>query len=238
VQYLGKLPAVYDPRHLSAVEYLDPSKLSPPETVDLTAGITDWPMYANDQMGDCTCAAIGHMIQRWSLSATGEQTVISQDDIVAYYRHLSPQDTGAAIANVLSYTRDVGLVGHKIEGFISVSVSDPRMVKLAAWLFEGLDIGVLLPRTAQGRASWDVVSGTPDARPGSWGGHSVNVVAVDDTGVTVVTWGKLLHMSWDFWATYVDEAWAILPDDFAAYATKNSPEGFDLESLRKDLRAL
>ena len=29
-------------------------------------------MYYNDQYGDCTCAAAGHMIQNWTASAATE----------------------------------------------------------------------------------------------------------------------------------------------------------------------
>jgi hypothetical protein len=30
----------------------------------------------------------------------------------------------------------------------------------------------------------------------------------------VVTWGALQQMTWDFWDTYCDEAYAILSEDF------------------------
>ena len=72
----------------------------------------------------------------------------------------------------------------------------------------------------------------PDA-PGSWGGHAVNVVAYDDAGLTVVTWGALQRLTWAFWQRYCDEAWAIISPDFLAGG--RSPQGFDLPALEHDL---
>ena len=71
------------------------------------------------------------------------------------------------------------------------------------------------------------------ARPGSWGGHAVNVVAYDDRTLTVVTWGRLQEMTWAFWERYVDESYAIISPDFLDAG--KAPNGFDLAALRRDL---
>ena len=43
----------------------------PPPTLDLAAPVPDWPMYANDRLGDCTTAAAGHMIEAWTAASRG-----------------------------------------------------------------------------------------------------------------------------------------------------------------------
>ena len=79
---------------------------------------------------------------------------------------------------------------------------------------------------------WDVTDGGADA--GSWGGHALNVVGYDATGVTLVTWGKLQRATWAWWKAYVDEAWALLTQDWE----KTTYLGLDFAQLQADLTAL
>ena len=62
------------------------------------------------------------------------------------------------------------------------------------------------------------------------------VVNYDPRGLDVVTWGQIQRMTWAFFATYCSEAYAILSEDFV-YNGK-APNGFDVETLQRDLRAL
>ena len=72
-----------------------------------------------------------------------------------------------------------------------------------------------LPLTAQRQSIWDWTHSLDGpARPGSWGGHAVDVVAYDRHTLTVVTWGRLQEVTWAFWDRYVDEVYAILSVDF------------------------
>ena len=67
---LGKLPHRHDPRTLQFARYLDQTALpAPPATLDDTKGVASWPMYANDRIGDCTCAAAAHMVEVWTTLA-------------------------------------------------------------------------------------------------------------------------------------------------------------------------
>ena len=74
---------------------------------------------------------------------------------------------------------------------------------------------------------------TGDDRPGSWGGHAVDVVRYGAAGLTIVTWGSLKEMTWSFWDRYCDEAYCILSRDFLD--GDRAPNGFDLGALRADL---
>jgi hypothetical protein len=108
----------------------------------------------------------------------------------------------------------------------------------AVYMFGGCYIGVLLPQSAQGQPIWSVppMGPTGPGAPGSWGGHAVPVVAYDARGLTVITWGAMLRMTWQFWETYCDEAYAILSQD---WLEKNeAPSGFDMATLQADLERL
>jgi hypothetical protein len=113
----------------------------------------------------------------------------------------------------------------------------------SVYMFEGCYIGVQLPKSAQAQTQnqqpWSVPPGGPkgDGAPGSWGGHAIPVVAYDSRGVTVVTWGALQIMTWSFWETYCDEAYAILSTDYID-GKKKAPQGFSLQQLQADLADL
>ena len=63
------------------------------------------------------------------------------------------------------------------------------------------------------------------------------VVAYDQTGLTVVTWGALKRMTWGFWGAYVDEAYALLSSDWIE-TDLLAPSGFNLAALQSDLAFL
>jgi hypothetical protein len=71
---LGKNLPVVDARTLRFSRYLTPALPPAPPSVDYGAKVSTWPMYYNDQYGDCTCAAAAHLIQNWTASAGNEVT--------------------------------------------------------------------------------------------------------------------------------------------------------------------
>ncbi len=237
---LGKLPARVDPRTLKLARYVEPHVLpAPPPALDLAAAVPDWPMYANDRIGDCTTAAAGHMIEAWTAAAAGRAIEVAEKDVVAAFDAVKLVDPatgeeGAVELDVLRLWRTTGIGGHAIGAFAAVAIGDRELVRTGAELFGGLYIGLQLPLRAQEQAVWDWTGRLdgPDA-PGSWGGHAVDVVGYDDASLTVVTWGALQRLTWSFWERYCDEAYCIISSDFLAGG--RSPEGFDLETLERDL---
>jgi hypothetical protein len=239
-QRLGKLPVRTDVRTISLGRYVDRAELpAPPDVFDVTAHVGEWPMYANDRVGDCTTAAAGHMIEAWSAEAGGSAVEISERSVLRAFAAVKVTDPltgeeGAVELDVLRYWRVTGIGGHRIGAFARVSVHDHGLVRAAAWLFGGLYLGLQLPLSAREQGTWDwtgVLDGP--ARPGSWGGHAVDVVRYDEAGLTVVTWGALKAMTWAFWDRYCDECYAILSPDFLA--GDRAPNGFDLAALKADL---
>ena len=237
---LGKITPRVDVRTLTLSRYIDRAQLpDPPATIDLTGRVADWPMYANDRIGDCTTAAAGHMIEAWTAEARGSAVEVTESAVLAAFdrvKIVDPQsgEEGAVELDVLRDWRKHGVGRHRIGAFARVSTSDHRLVQAAAWIFGGLYIGLALPLSAQYQETWDwngSLSG--DDRPGSWGGHAVDVVRYGAAGLTIVTWGGLKAMTWSFWDRYCDEAYCILSRDFLD--GDRAPNGFDLAALRADL---
>jgi hypothetical protein len=237
---LGKLPVRTDVRTLRIARYVDGARLpAPPERLDLAARVAAWPMYANDSRGDCTTAAAAHMVEAWTGASRGEPAVISEASVLRAFERIKivdpfTGDEGAFALDVLRMWRGSGIGRHRIGAFARVAAYDQRLVRAAAWLFGGLYVGLALPLTARTQRVWEW-TGTlgGDAKPGSWGGHAVDVVRYDRAGLTVVTWGRLQRLTWSFWERYCDEAYCALSTDFVEHG--RAPNGFDLEALRADL---
>jgi len=240
---LGKLPVRTDVRTLALARYVDRSKLPPaPPDVDLASAVGDWPMYGNDRIGDCTTAAAAHMIEAWTAPVRGAAVEVGERSVLAAFDAVKRVDPvtgeeGAVELDVLTYWRAHGIGRHRIGAFARVPVWDHALVRDAAFLFGGLYIGLELPLTARGQAVWDWAHRLDGpAKPGSWGGHAVDVVRYDGNGVTVVTWGALKEMTWAFWDRYCDEAYCIISSDFLAGG--KTPGGLDINALNADLQLL
>jgi hypothetical protein len=238
---LGKLPPRMDVRTLPLPRYVDRSKLpTPPPDLDLASAVPEWPMYANDRIGDCTTAAAAHMIEAWTAPARGTAIELSERAVLDAFEDVKQVDPatgeeGAVELDVLIYWRRQGIGDHRIGAFARVPVWDHQLVRAAAYLFGGLYIGIELPLTAQRQSVWDWSHRLDGpAEPGSWGGHAVDIVRYDPETLTVVTWGRLQELTWRFWDRYVDEVYAILSVDFLDDAGQ-APNGFDLQALKRDL---
>ena len=237
---LGKLPVRTDVRTLRLGRYIDTKELpTPPAELDLADRVEDWPMYGNNRIGDCTIAAAGHMIEAWTAESAGQAVEISERSVVSAFDHVKQVDPasgeeGAVVIDVLRYWRKHGIGRHRIGAFARVAVSDHALTRASAWLFGGLYVGVQLPLTAQEQEVWDWTGSlSGPAKPGSWGGHAIDLVRYGPAGVTVVTWGRLQEVTWAFWDRYCDEVYAILSTDFLAHG--QAPNGFDLAALKADL---
>src|SRR5260221_1988274 len=118
---LGKNPARHDPRTLLMAHYLQPEALPQlPASQEWTDKIQTWPIMANDRLGDCTCAAAGHLIEEWT-TYSGTPVILSDSDIVAAYSAITgynPQtgqnDNGAFELDGLKYWKRAGFSGHTI----------------------------------------------------------------------------------------------------------------------------
>jgi hypothetical protein len=247
---LGKQVARHDPRTLLMASYVTPALPTPPASFDLTSKVKTWGMMDNDQIGDCTCAAAGHLIMEWTTNAGKKMATPSDKQIVAAYSAVTgynpttgANDNGAVEVDVLNYWRQTGIAGHKIGAYVALEPANHTHVMDSVYVFQGCYIGVQLPISAkaqvQNNQPWSVPPGgtTGDGAKGSWGGHAIPVVAYDSRGVTCVTWGALQSMTWSFWEAYCEEAYAILSPDYLT-KKKQTPQGFNMQQLQADLQDL
>jgi hypothetical protein len=238
VVHLGKLEVKKDARNLRLAAYLDEALALPsvPASADWSQKVASWPMYGNDTLGDCTCAAVAHMEEAWSANS-GSPEVPPEQAVLDLYWKTGKADTGRYCLDVLNDWQSNGFGGEAILAFVQIDPKRREHVELACWMFGGAYLGVQLPRSAQTQKDeWTLTSG-PDAQPGSWGGHCVNLVDYLQAGPTCVTWGRLMPMSWEFFDAYCDEAYAVISPDWLD-AHGQAPSGFDLAQLESDLQAI
>jgi hypothetical protein len=252
----GRLAPKRDDRTLLFSRYLAAAPALPaaPASCDWTKALTgdNLGMLLNDRIGDCTCASAGHMIDCWRANAEGramlDSDFVQDPDVLAAYEAIAgydsntgANDNGAAELDVLRYWQQTGIAGNRCSAFVAVDPNDLDHVRLACWLFGGVYLGVNMPSSADGQFSagqpWDT----------SWwpypivGAHAVPMLAYDDTGLTVVTWGRTQPVTWRWFQKYCEEAWAVLDPGWciARYGQPPgpalSPSGFDMATLTADL---
>jgi hypothetical protein len=239
---LGKLAPRIDPRTLKLARYLTGMLPPAPPSVDWGTPVGDWPMYLNDQIGDCTVAAAGHMIECWTANAMtadvhGDADILAAYEAISGYNPADPNsDCGAVELDVLKYWRGTGIAGHKIGAFASLNPLHQETIRQAINLFGGIYIGLALPLSAQDQDTWSISDTAYHAEkdPGSWDLHAVNIVGYDEDGLTCITWGARKRMTWEFFLTYCDEAYALISVDFLR-GDGTTPDGFDMKQLKDDL---
>lgn len=243
---LGKLVPKHDARTLQFDKYLQTAALPKiPASKDWSGKVPQWLMLANDRLGDCTCAAAGHMIMDWSSNASTEIIPTDADVITAYSAvsgydpSTGENDNGAVELDVLNYWRKTGIASHKIFAYAALQPRNHSHIKAAVYLFGGVYIGLALPLSAQNQDIWDIPAGgfAGNGRPGSWGGHAVNICAFDANYVTVVTWGALKKVTWKFLDHYMDEAYSVLSQDFID-SKGIAPNAIDWSALQSDLKSI
>jgi hypothetical protein len=218
--HYGKLPAQPARPHLKLSPVMK-RLAAPPVRADWQADTIQWPMYANDQIGDCTCAAVGHMVNQLTFYGSGtevqpkESSVVGMYSAVTGYRPGHPStDTGAYCQDVLAYWRKTGLEGHKIVAYAALDVSNLDEVKQAIAMFGTVYIGFTVTDAAEDAFDagqvWDVKRGARNL-----GGHCVPMGAFDSAKKTLygVTWAAEFGMTEAYWKKYVDEAWVVLDED-------------------------
>ncbi len=243
---LGKLAPKPNSKTLKFSKYLKADALPAPPTKvfwEYKIPAPTWGMFGNDTVGDCTCAAMAHMLMNWT-AHTGSIVIPTDADVLKAYSAISgydpvsgANDNGAAMTDVLAYWQSTGLAGHKIDGWVQIDHTNYKQVQQAIYLFGGLDIGVQFPNSAMDQTNagktWDVLPNDG----GIDGGHCVCNFGYGAAGTTAVTWGQLQPMTWKWWKAYVDEAYAVVSLNWLD-ASGIAPSHLDVATLRADLQAL
>lgn len=226
--------------------YLTAELPAAPPIVDRATKVSQWPMYLNDQLGDCTCATVGHEIEAWTAYASAEVS-LADSDILALYEAVGgyvpgdpSTDNGCEIQDVLAYWQRTGVAGHKIAAYAALGdCTNLTLMKQCLQTFGTVYLGINCPQSAETQFSagevWTVVPGSPNA-----GGHAIPLQRWDEArlgDLEVVTWGSLQRMTMAFAAEYVEEAWVPVSADWVT-ANGDTITGFNLAQLEADLAAV
>lgn len=245
---LGKLPAVPD-RQLKLLSDVTMALPPPPVWIDWTTklDVTRLGTMLNTKIGCCTISAMGHAIQVWTANDSPSMVTVSDTVIGDRYRDAcgwvpgrhSTDNVGGVETKVLNHWLRNPLDGHVIEAAAAIEPGNNGSMRDAIWLFGGVYVGIGLPLSARSQTIWSVPQGgtTGDGRPWSWGGHAVFVCGYNSRGVFCITWGQIKRMTWNFVATYMDEAYAILAKDWTGI-DQMAPSGFNRAALISDLNSL
>jgi hypothetical protein len=251
---LGRLHRSYNPRvpHMSAL--LAGRKLvAPPPSADYTKDMPpELGVMRNDALGDCTCAAFYHARQVWTFNAGGKMLTEPDTDVeklyvlACGYNPKAPgEGPGGNEQHVLTYlltqgapTGPTGSVRDKIAAFVEVDPRNTDDVKRTI-----VDCGVayigfnvpssLMPPGQPPPSVWTV----DPSNNKIIGGHAVVLAGYDANGARVISWGQYYTMAWDFFATYVDEVYAIA-DSAWVNAKGTTPAGFTLDQLEQQMQGL
>lgn len=197
------------------------------------------PMWGNADYGDCELAARANYLLRLQRAQTRTTPGINDDDVIALYKQMtgcvSPgdaNDSGLATLDNLNQwragwniTKNWQIGGqqtrdYRISAYGMVDGKIPAKLRTAIFLFGGCLLAADMPITAQAQTDTGVWSyddrSPPDAQPGSWGGHCIYSKRFDAQNIYVLTWGKEVRVTNEWWSVYGQEAYSVV-DSFDSW---------------------
>jgi len=205
---LGKKPASRTKKLVKFRDFLDASALPPLPSGDFghdsLIRSTGWGMLGNDLYGDCVPAGGDHETMLWLAEAgianptalfSASTALADYSAITGFNRNDPNTDQGTDMEAAASYRRKTGLIDtagkrHTIGAYVDVDPGNITELWYAAWLFDGVGIGVQFPQQwmdafHQGPTGlWGAVK-----NPNIQGGHYISGVARTGGRVNIVTWG-------------------------------------------------
>lgn len=250
----GRQPRKFDDKvpklSLIAKRLISPAEI--PTQVDYGAKLPPWTgMFGNDILGDCTCAAIYHALQVWSVNSNPPMDVDSDVRAVQLYEECcgyvpsDPNtDQGGVEQDVLSYWLNLGVPRgaltleprQNLTGFVEIDQRSLQNVK--ASIYDGglVYIGFEVPAYFNFSKVWDLDPGADDT---IIGGHAVVLTGYNDqtSRFKLLSWGREYEMSYNFFLRFCDEAYFLVNSEWVA-PSGQTPLGMDLEELEVAMRAL
>jgi hypothetical protein len=252
---LGRLARTHDPRIPKLQSLLKGKSLPTPAVqVDYTQNMpSSLGVMGNDTLGDCTCAAFYHALQVWTYNAEKRIETEPDIDVVDLYEQAcgynpsqGGEGPGGNEQHVLTYVLNKGApVGpngsrrQKLSGFVEVDVKNINYIKSVIQDCGVAYIGFNVPQyiVPPGQAPpavWDL---DPSADNRIVGGHAVVLAGYNSTGARVISWGQYYTMTWAFFERFVDEAYALIDEDWVN-STGKTPAGLSMQQLTQAMQAL
>ena len=255
---LGRRPLDPARRRLTLEKYLDPREAlrkgglpAVPLTtdVDYASAVPSWPMYLNQDLGDCTIAALGHMYGAWTWYGSGGEALFDDEAIQAVYSRVGGYvpgdpgtDNGCEMADVLADARAAGMTDtagkvHKVVGYAALgNPADEDLLGQVLDVFGTVYVGINVQQA--------MMTEFNDGQPWTWnpaaqpvGGHAVCLQRRMGSGpapLEYVTWGALQQATTGFQAFAAEEAWAVVTADWLE-SDGDTVQGLDLTQLLADM---
>ncbi len=209
-------------------------------------------MMRNDILDDSTCAAIYHARQVWTANL-GSMVTEPDTDVELLYHHAcgwDPREPGegpggseqAVLTFLLRVGAPTGSFGasvDKISAFVEVDPRNIEDVKRTIYSCGVAYIGFRVPANLQPPNQppptvWDI----DPANSRIIGGHAVVLVGYDSKYAKVISWGGYYKMTWEFFAAYVDEVYAIADASWFSASDHAEPFGISLPELKSQMKCL
>jgi len=229
----GRL-AARRPVGLADLAYYMGHVFDPPPPSMEAPDVPDWRMCANDEVGDCTLAAVVHqrMACAADLDIPTEAWPSDAKILSTYFAMTGGKDSGLVEADVLHTWHTTGLFGDRIAGYAPGDHRDEEELQAICATFNAVYCGIVVPAPAeqqfQAGEPWDLTGTSADRQV--LGGHAVPLVGYNADGPVFVTWGKTQQATWRWWAVNGEEAWAVV--------TSEDSRKLDLATLQADLARL
>lgn len=216
-----------------------------PAIVDRVSHVGDWPMYLNDQLGDCVPAGTAHAEEVWSTYGSGRTVLVTDNNVESFYEAAGgyvpgnpSTDQGCVIQDALGVWRKTGIAGHRITAFAQLDAWNYARLKTALYLFGSVMLGVNFPASAMDQFNagkpWDVVPNDG----GIEGGHCVILqYAATGENYKVITWGAVQEVTETWLGKYLEEAWVPVSVEWLSAAGVDT-DGLDVASLNAQYTAL
>jgi hypothetical protein len=249
---LGRLPSPPDAVQFKFASYADLTALPTPPAKGFGhyGLVKSWPMFLNDQLGDCVIAGAQHQEQLYHAQANTTISLSDQSALKNYeaWGHYNPNDPNSDEGTDMAYAaeqwRRHGMVDaqgkmHRIAAYTELQPANVNQLKVAGYLFTAVGIGIQFPNFAMDQFNagqpWDLPK--RGANTDIEGGHYIPMVGVaPNRNIYVVTWGKRIEMTPAFYQRYGDIAIVHYSQEMLINA--KSLDGFDDKALTSDLRAV
>lgn len=237
-----------DPRNPMSRQGLPSVPLT--DDVDRASAVPSWPMYLNDSLGDCTIAGIGHFYGALSQYGHGSEALFADTEIQAVYSRVGgyvpgdpSTDNGCVMGQVLADQKATGITDtagkvHKVAGY--AGFGNPHDLNLLGQVLEVFGTVYVGCNVQQ-----QMEQAFADGQPWTWvpgdeiiGGHAICLqrrLGSGNAPLEYVTWGALQPATTAFQAYAVEEAWAVVTEDWVR-TNGTTVEGLDLQQLLSDMR--
>jgi hypothetical protein len=191
----GALVPALDPRHdprllkLDLGHFDELAKAAPlpdlPAAKNFGDRVEDRDPLGNIDNGDCTVAALGHLITHLCVLNGIPSPVTAAEIVRIYYQLSGGVDSGLYLYDVLEYARTVGICGVKISGHATFDWTDRKLLATCSGAFGGVIVAAAMPSVIWEQDIWDVAPGSRNA-----GNHAIYRPGHSPGLGNYVSWGE------------------------------------------------